>query len=356
MACSSPLYGVRTKMLDKESGELFNGYVSFFAGERTVHIDNKFRFLRLSDRASELKKPLTYATPQQRLNAFNQFKEDPFVDAALIPCGRCMECRLEYSRQWANRQMLEAATTSNNWFLTLTYDDEHLPKNSKGYPTLVKTDVKKFMKDLREYWFYHYGITGIRFFAAGEYGDTSGRPHYHINMFNLPIQDAEFLFQKNNKPYFDSKIIDKIWNKGFVVIGELNWDTAAYVARYVVKKAKGATSSVYQELDIQPEFCQMSTHPGIARMYYDANKDTIYKYDKITVPGGKRVRPSHYYDKLYDIDDPCSLSLIKDKRISVAEAAQELQLKQTDLDPLTYQKNCHEALMKKIHSLQRDVI
>ena len=100
----------------------------------------------------------------------------------------------------------------------------------------------------------------------------------------------------------------------------------------------------------------MSTHPGIAREYYDEHKDLIYKYDKITVPGGKRVRPSHYYDKLYDIDDPCSLSDIKDKRFAVAEASQELQLWNTTLDPLEYQKICHEALLKKIKSLKRDVI
>ena len=165
MACSSPLYGVRTKMVN-EDGLLINGYKDFYGGDRSVHIDNKFRFMRLAQSVKDLEKPFTYATPSQRLKAFNELKAQPrWYDVALIPCGRCMECRLEYSRQWANRQMLEAATSDNNWFLTLTYDDEHLPKNSQGYPTLVKNDVKKFMKDLREYYSYHYGISGIRFFA-----------------------------------------------------------------------------------------------------------------------------------------------------------------------------------------------
>ena len=376
MACSSPLYGVRRKVVF-EDGIIGYGYLVSGSGELKVHYDNRFQFLSLRKYNPDNKSNY-FATPQERLKYFNKCKDDPNMDAVLIPCGRCLECRLEYSRQWANRQMLEAATSYNNWFLTLTYSPEHLPKNSQGYPTLIKEHVPEFIKRVRAYFKYHCHVDNIRFFACGEYGDEHGRPHYHVNFFNLPLFDLEFAFNKNGKPYFTSKILNELWSdavpdpngkrirgkkgkyklipRGIVVVGELNWDTAAYVARYVVKKAKGATSSVYKDLDIQPEFCQMSTHPGIAREYYDANKDTIYKYDKITVPGGKRVRPSHYYDKLYDVDDPCFLADLKAKRIAVAEASQEIQLSNTDLDPLEYQKVCHEALMKKIKSLKRDVI
>lgn len=345
MACSSPLYGVREKMLDPETGEIIYGTIEWFAGEKIRHVDNKFRFLRLTDFKNE----------KERLAEFERLsKKTDRYDTALIPCGRCLECRLEYSRQWANRCMLEASTSTNNWFFTFTYDDDHLPKNSAGYPTLVKEEISKFMKDFRRQMEFHYQVQGIRFFACGEYGSESGRPHYHGIIFNAPLTDLVYLYTRDGHAYFNSPFVDKIWDKGYVVITDVNWDACAYVARYVVKKAKGETSSVYKDLDIVPEYVRMSRRPGIGTDFYEQHKDTIYKYDKVTVPGGVQCRPSHYFDKKFDVDDPVTLCLVKEQRVKVGKANMNLQLKETTLDPIAYQQACHEALVKKIQSLKRD--
>ena len=114
------------------------------------------------------------------------------LDAVPVPCGRCIGCRLDYSRVWAERCVHEASQYENNWFLTLTYDDDHLPIGKKGIPTLIKDEVSSFMKRLRTKMKREYGVDGIRFFACGEYGTNGERvlhPHYHIILFNCPLQD-----------------------------------------------------------------------------------------------------------------------------------------------------------------------
>lgn len=181
-----------------------------------------------------------------------------------IPCGKCIGCRLAYSRQWANRCMLEAKDHEFNEFITLTYDEEHLPK-VKGCTkdgeitdvgTLIPNDLKKFMKDLRRYYKYHFNHDGIRFFACGEYGELNERPHYHILCFNLPIPDKKFKFHNfNRNPFYTSEILKNIWDKGIVVTGDVTWETAAYTARYITKKVKGpGAENYYKTRGIVPEF------------------------------------------------------------------------------------------------------
>ena len=104
-----------------------------------------------------------------------------------IPCGNCIGCRIAYSKQWADRCMLESQYHDENYFLTLTYDDDHVPRS--GYYdeetgewfdtfTLRKKDLQKFHKDLRKK-LYGSDKGEFRFFACGEYGDQTFRPHYH---------------------------------------------------------------------------------------------------------------------------------------------------------------------------------
>ena len=98
-----------------------------------------------------------------------------------VPCGKCIGCRLDYSRKWAIRCVLEAQMHKENCFLTLTYDDEHLPKGEK----LEKEEMQKFWKRLRK-------ATGtkIRYYMAGEYGTEGGRPHYHACVFGWKPRDT----------------------------------------------------------------------------------------------------------------------------------------------------------------------
>lgn len=278
-----------------------------------------------------------------------------YFDRIDIPCGQCIGCRLEYSRQWAIRCMLEADYYDRNYFVTFTYDDAHLPAPAMkldqetgevlgwySRSSLEKSAVSKFMKDLRSYLKYHYNYEGVRFYACGEYGDKTKRPHYHLILFNCPdMQIYEFsdFRKRNNLPegyaLYNSKIVDKIWKNGYAVFAEVNFDTCAYVARYVMKKKKGKASSFYEENGIIPEFTVCSRRPGIAYKHYQDNRDRIYEFDEIplTKADGRamRVRPPRYFDRLYDFDDPESLALLKENRKRNGEIARENRLRQTSL-------------------------
>ena len=158
-----------------------------------------------------------------------------------VPCGKCVGCRLEYSRQWAYRCMLEAKQYEHNAYITLTYDQNNVTwvmganretGEIEPVTTLVPEHLTKFMKDLRRYYKYHYNHEGIRFYACGEYGSETHRAHYHLIIFNLPIYDKEkFFINANGDQVYLSKTIDEIWGKGITSVGDVTWNSAAYVAR-----------------------------------------------------------------------------------------------------------------------------
>lgn len=186
-----------------------------------------------------------------------------------IPCGRCIGCRLERSRQWANRCMLELQYHESSYFVTLTYDDEHVPVTyyaeddlgtARGGFTLRSRDLQLFMKRLRK----AHPNDRIRFFACGEYGSTTYRPHYHAIIFGLTLDDLRFYKRSpQNYDYFISDSLAKCWGLGYAVVGAVTWETCAYTARYIMKKALGDEAEVYEHFNIEPEFVRMSRKPGI---------------------------------------------------------------------------------------------
>lgn len=289
---------------------------------------------------------------------------DYVSDFIEIPCGQCIECRLQYARDWANRCMLEAQYHDENWFLTLTYDDDHLPDRHElvncetgeivpsPIVSLDKDELSAFMKRLRK-------NTGqkIRFFGCGEYGDETHRPHYHVIIFGLHLNDLK-IYKTNfrGEILYNSPIIDKAWQqRGHAVLAECSWDTCCYVARYVTKKLKGKSSEIYEDLGIYPPFVRMSRDPGIARYYYDDNKDKIYDYDKIllsTSVGGRSFKPPRYYDKLYDVEYPSDMAAIKLNRQFVAEKVKTNKLKRTDLSYLEMLAIEEDTLINRLGHLK----
>jgi hypothetical protein len=283
----------------------------------------------------------------------------------LIPCGRCTECRLAYSREWANRCVLESLLYKSNWFITLTYNPEQIPtlrldtgelyrggvqevQNGKVLVsnTLFHDDVQKFLKKLR----FHLAKAGepeIRYYMCGEYGSTTQRPHYHMIVYNLNVPDLEFYkLNELHQPYFQSEWLEKMWGHGFVTLGEVNWNTCAYVARYIMKKVKGdKAEEFYKSIGKTPEYTRMSLKPGIGAKYYELNKEQIYKFDQIIIPGkqAKKVQPSKYFDKLYDIDNPERMQEIKKAREKNARLAQQLKLSKTTKELWEQLKIEHEA-------------
>lgn len=226
----------------------------------------------------------------------------------MFPCRQCVGCRLSKSREWANRVVMEQLYHQDSWFLTLTYDDEHLPRSfpvdqATGeiisvHGTLVKSDLQKFLKRLR-----FNSSQKLRFFAAGEYGSLNYRPHYHLLIFGLYLDDLQVLRKSVlGDEYYTSDLIQRCWDKGYHILGRVTWQSAAYVARYTMKKAsKGYDKHAYDLAGIEPEFQVMSNRPGLARQYYEDHPD-LFKYLSFNVStpqGGRKMYPSEYFRKLY---------------------------------------------------------
>lgn len=220
-----------------------------------------------------------------------------------IPCGQCVGCRLEHSRQWAVRCMHEAQMHEASSFVTLTYDDEHLPKDK----SLHLEHWTNFAKRLRKQ------VGPFRFLHCGEYGDKLHRPHYHACIFGLDfIEDRE----QYKKALFLSPLLNKTWGMGFAVIGSLTFESAAYVSRYVVKKITGkAAEDHYQGR--KPEYATMSRRPGLGQTWFNKYHSEVYPSDEVIVRG-KKCKPPRYYDKLLEKQNPELLKLIKDQRKKAA--------------------------------------
>lgn len=287
-----------------------------------------------------------------------------------IPCGQCIGCRLDYSKEWANRCMKEAEMYEYNYSITLTYDDENLPKSTRiidtetgeAIPnynvTLKPEDVTLFMKRLRKRWDKHHKHQGIRLFYCGEYGEENGRPHYHLILFNMPIYDLKYLRRsQSGKNLWFSNEIDKLWDKGLTSVGECNWETVAYAARYVTKKIKGpgAKEEYFNRAQV-PEFVRMSRMPGIGREWYEQHKTEMYETDEMFVyrkDGVLTLKPSKYYDKLYDLEQPELIAKIKEKRKEYAVMQRQIALSHTSMNEEEYLEMQKRTMQNKAKALKR---
>lgn len=286
-----------------------------------------------------------------------------------INCGQCADCKLQKSREWATRCMLETREHKDNYFLTLTYDNEHLPLVQKAdletgellnewNPTLYPPDLQKFWKRLRDHWKRKHGVNiGIRYYACGEYGEKKDRPHYHAIVFGLPINDLKPDHKsKRGNMNFISEEIQKIWGNGIVAVGDVTWESCAYTARYIMKKQTGKGAITYYLEQRAPEFCTMSRRPAIGKAYFDKNWRQIYANDGVLIKtkrGVESVKPARYFDKLFDIDNHEEMQAIKRRRIDLAEIRQ-LQLEQsTDKDWEEVIKDREEMQDLRIKTLKR---
>ena len=230
-----------------------------------------------------------------------------------IGCGSCIACRLTYAQEWSLRLRLEASLYPCNLFLTLTYDDDHLPDSvfideSSGVvhvSELRKRDLSAFMKRLRSSLQERFNFTGVRFFAPGEYGDKTDRPHYHAILLNCPPEImSELVFLSKTKrgdilyssPYFDS-----IWKNGFVTVGSCSAESIGYVARYALKKVGALDRSTMREAP----FALMSRRPGIGAPFFYKFRDSIESTGKVVVKDSEGSfvcnAPSYFYYLMYNL-------------------------------------------------------
>ncbi|ALS03511.1 VP4 [Gokushovirus WZ-2015a] len=265
-----------------------------------------------------------------------------------IPCGACLQCRLKRSKMWADRCLMESQYHTNNWFLTLTYDEQHLPTEEYIHEdtgelllahSLQMRDLQLFLKRLRR----HFN-SGISYLACGEYGPKTARPHYHIILFSdsVVLSDLRLYRQQpNGMSYYMSETLDNIWQNGGVIIGSVTYESCAYVARYVLKKQTGRfnTEETYKKHHIVPEFNTMSKRPAIGRRFYEDHKEELYSMDFISVStptGSKKVTTNPYFDKLYAEEHPEKMMFIKLKRMNSAIETAKQKLNRTDLDYMDY--------------------
>lgn len=227
------------------------------------------------------------------------------VEMLKLPCGQCIGCRLERSREWAVRCVHEASLWPKNAFLTLTYDDVHLPSDL----SLHKEHLQDFWKRLRK------SLDGvkIRYFAAGEYGSLLSRPHYHACVFNYWPYDAKLWRIRHGTRLYVSPSLAKIWPFGYHVVGEVTFESAAYVARYCLKKITGDQAEEHYH-GLEPEFVVMSRRPGIAKEWIEKYRGDVYPNDFVVIRDNIKCRPPRYYDKIYD-DIDGNLDYVKNKRM-----------------------------------------
>jgi len=275
----------------------------------------------------------------------------------LLQCGQCQSCRITRSRQWALRCVHEADQWEHNCFITLTYADEHLqietkecekcPIYKKRNPnepcakgSICKRDFQLFMKRLRKKFKGIEPVPGtnrfpIRYFHCGEYGEKLTRPHHHACVFNFQFPDrvrheaaprfrAPQEIEGKTYQLYTSKILSELWPMGYHRIGEVTWQSAAYVARYVTKKINGPEAAIHYlnghpDLEtgecyyIEPEYITMSRRPGIGAYWFNKYGEKQYEKDYITHLGIKYGIPS-YYDKLLDKLPHANLKLIQKER------------------------------------------
>lgn len=227
-----------------------------------------------------------------------------------LPCGQCIGCRLERSRQWAVRCMHEASLHDENSFLTLTYDDNNLPVGG----SLNKSHFQDFMKRLRK----SIEPKRVRYYHCGEYGENFGRPHYHALLFGYRPGDLKYFSKKGENVCYTSQELSRVWPFGFSVVGDVTFESAAYVARYVMKKVTGPKAEVHYGGRL-PEYTTMSRGSkklgtgGIGKGWFDKFKSDVYPRDGVVVRG-HTSRPPRFYDNLLGREDPSTLALMKIKR------------------------------------------
>lgn len=220
-----------------------------------------------------------------------------------MKCGQCVECRLAYSREWAIRITHEQQMHKVSCMLNLTYDDEHLPKHGQ----LLKTDLQKFFKRMRK--------SGLKFryVASGEYGDVSRRPHFHIALFGVDFHSdrLQFGFSGGDRTYTSARV-SKLWPFGHHLIGALNFESAAYIARYILKKIKGPNASpmpLYSNPETgeiifpNPEFMIMSKGRGRGQgiggsWFNDYFMSDVFPHASVVTSNGKKAPVPRYYKTL----------------------------------------------------------
>lgn len=266
----------------------------------------------------------------KRVLTFNPSKAYKDIPPIKLPCGQCIGCRLSRSLDTATRAMHEASCYSKNCFITMTVAPEYMDKVFPG-SSLDHRPWQLFMKQLRKSYsgvdfiskpgFWPEGkkwnSRPIRALMCGEYGSLLDRPHYHACLFNFDFPDKYFWTIRHGFSLYRSPILEELWPYGFLTIGDVTFESAAYLARYVTKKITGcAAEEHYFNPETgefrKPEYVVFPYGFGLGKLWYEKYHSDCYPSDfLISGRNNMRVRIPHYYDKIYDLTNPEEMAKIK---------------------------------------------
>ena len=225
---------------------------------------------------------------------------------SVIPCRNCIGCRQRKRLDWTLRGVHELQTSGKAAFITLTYDDDHLPADKCISIEVLQKFFKRLRKQLGS-------AVKIRYYACGEYGEQSDRPHYHAIIYGWDFPDREVVgISKAGHQYFSSPLLSKVWKFGYNVVAEVNLSTIAYVAKYTMKKITGdAADEHYSRIDettgevyrLTPEFQLASRNPAIGRTFFEKYEADIFPADEV-VHEGRAYPVPEYYNKLLGLTNP----------------------------------------------------
>lgn len=225
--------------------------------------------------------------------------------------------------------MHEASLFNANAFVTLTYDDQHLPPGG----SLVYDDFRLFLRRYRRSrWYFdeHGNLVkpDSRYFVCGEYGAEKDRPHFHAILFDCSFPDMQPVRRLASETrLYRSNSLEKLWPQGLSSIGMVTYESAAYVAQYCVKKVNGPRANDhYMRFDdsgnpywLEPEFAHMSLKPGIGARWFKEFGSAAAQRDFVYVKG-REVPMPRYYDKLYQKLDAYGADDVKQDRALAAAA------------------------------------
>lgn len=234
-----------------------------------------------------------------------------------LPCGRCIGCKIQRSQEWATRCLHESQQYENNCFLTCTISEEHLARAAPG-GSLSRSIHQTFLKRVRARYEHQ-----IRFYMCGEYGEKLKRPHYHYLLFNHTFSDRQYSHtSESGEKLYRSEVLEDLWQFGKCWIGDVTYESCAYVASYVMKKLSGELAvDHYRRIDeagneywLEPEFNLMSRRPGIGKHWWEQFNQDVINEDVVVRKNGGKMRPPRYYDKLLELFDSKLMVELKYKR------------------------------------------
>lgn len=218
-----------------------------------------------------------------------------------LPCGKCLGCRAARAIQWAHRCSHEASQWEHNTFLTLTYDDDHLPEDG----ALVPSDLQLFLKRLRKNADRPCSSidrdrgSGVRFFACGEYGERTHRPHYHILLFNAGFGDGKQVGERHGHKLFRSEVLDRLWPMGRHEFGIATPAAACYIAKYNMKKIGSGERVSADGVALPAPFLRMSNRPAIGARWLERYASDL-RHGYLVVDGKQSGIPRTYLNRLKD--------------------------------------------------------